>query len=77
MNLTPGHIYASLVNLTSVEQPSLKRVAPGDPDHSYVVQKLEGTPTISGAPTPFGGPYLDQSLIDQLRAWIAAGAPNN
>jgi hypothetical protein len=26
---------------------------------------------------PFGGPYLDQATIDQVKAWISAGAQNN
>ena len=26
---------------------------------------------------PFGGPFLDQATIDQVRSWIAAGAANN
>ena len=77
MDLTPSHIYASIVGVASVEQPALQRVKPGDPDNSYVVQKLEGAPTISGVRMPFGGPYLDQATIDQVRAWITAGAANN
>ena len=77
MDLTPGHIYASIVNVASVEQPTLRRVKPGDPNNSYVVQKLEGAATISGVRMPFGGPYLDQATIDQVRAWITAGAANN
>lgn len=77
MDLTPSHIYASIVNVASVEQPALKRIKPGDPNNSYVVQKLEGAATISGARMPFGGPYLDQATIDQVRAWVSAGAANN
>jgi hypothetical protein len=77
MDLTPSHIYASIVGVASVEQPALQRVKPGDPDNSYVVQKLEGAATITGARMPFGGPYLDQATIDQVRAWITAGAANN
>ena len=77
MDLTPANIYASIVNVASVEQPALKRVKPGDPDNSYVVQKLEGAATISGVRMPFGGPYLDQATIDQVRAWVSAGAQNN
>jgi hypothetical protein len=26
---------------------------------------------------PFGGPFLDQPTIDQIRSWIGSGAPNN
>ena len=77
MDLTPSHIYASIVNVASVEQPALKRIKPGDPDNSYVVQKLEGAAGISGVRMPFGGPYLDQATIDQVRAWVSAGAQNN
>lgn len=77
MDLHPAAIYASIVGVASAEQPSLKRVAPGDATNSYVVQKLEGAPTITGARMPFGGPYLDQATIDQVKAWINAGAQNN
>ncbi len=53
------------------------RVKPGDPANSYLIQKLEGSAGISGARMPFGGPYLDQATIDQIKSWIAAGAPDN
>ena len=76
-NLTAGNTFTSIVNVPSIEQPSLKRVAPGDPDHSYLVQKIEGAAGISGARMPFGGPFLAQSDIDLVRTWIAQGALNN
>jgi mono/diheme cytochrome c family protein len=63
----------ALINVTSQEVASLKRVKPGDPGNSYVVQKLEGT-AASGARMPLGGPYLDQATINQVRDWIQAGA---
>ncbi len=77
MDLTPAHIYTSIVGVASVEQSTLMRVKPGAPDHSYVVLKLEGAAGITGARMPFGGPYLDQATIDQVRAWVTAGAQNN
>ena len=76
-NLTAGNTFTSVVNVSSIEQPSLKRVAPGDPDHSYLIQKIEGAAGISGARMPFGGPFLTQAEIDQVRAWVAQGALNN
>jgi uncharacterized protein (TIGR03118 family) len=76
-NLTAGNTFASIVGVASIEQPALKRVAPGDPDHSYLVQKIEGAAGISGQRMPLGGPFLTQSEIDQVRAWIAQGALNN
>ena len=69
--------YALLVNVPSIEQPSLMRVKPGDPTDSYVIHKLEGSPGITGARMPFGGPYLSTATIDQIESWIAAGAPND
>jgi hypothetical protein len=77
MDLRAGNSFASLVAARSLEQPALLRVAPGDPASSYVIQKLEGAAGISGARMPFGGPFLDQATTDEVKSWIAAGAPNN
>jgi hypothetical protein len=64
----------SIVGRASTEQPSLLIVSAMDPDNSYLVQKLEGASTISGARMPFGGPYLDTATIGAVRDWISAGA---
>jgi uncharacterized protein (TIGR03118 family) len=69
--------FKSLVGVPSIEQPSVERVNPGDPDASYVVLKLEGAPSISGARMPFGGPYLSAAQIAQVESWISAGALDN
>ena len=76
-NLTAGNSFAALVGVASLEQPGLRRVKQGDPDNSYLIQKLEGLAGISGSRMPLGGPFLDQATIDQIKAWIASGAPNN
>jgi len=74
MNLTSAAAtHASLVNVTSIDEPAFKRVLPGDPTNSYIIHKLEGTQLV-GARMPFGGPFLDQATIDQVSAWIQAGA---
>lgn len=67
--------YAFLVNRTADEIPTLMRVNPGKPDDSYLIKKLEGSADIVGARMPLGGPYLSQEQIDQVRSWIANGAP--
>jgi len=75
MNLTStAASFAALVGVPSLQEPSFDRVEPGDPDASYLIHKLEGTQTI-GDRMPQGGPFLDQATIDEIRAWIAAGAP--
>ncbi len=67
--------YAFLVSRSADEIPSLMRVNPGKPDDSYLIKKLEGAADIVGARMPLGGPYLSQEQIDQVRGWIANGAP--
>jgi hypothetical protein len=75
MNLTTAAAsHAALVGVASIEQPGLQRVAPGDPDSSYLIRKLEGGPNIAGARMPLLGPTLDQPAIDAIRLWIANGA---
>lgn len=76
LQLDSAHAYADLVGVPSQEQPSVLRVAPGNPSGSYLIQKLEGAPSISGVQMPFGGPYLPQSTIDVIAQWITDGAPN-
>ena len=74
MDLTSADAsFDSLVGVSSLQVPALSRVAAGDPDNSYLVQKLEGTAD-EGAQMPFGGPPLDQAVIDDIRQWIADGA---
>ena len=75
LQLDAGHSYALLVGVPSSEQPAVLRVAPGQPDNSYIIRKLQDTPGISGQQMPYGGPYLPQSTIDVIRQWITNGAP--
>jgi hypothetical protein len=76
-NLTAGHSFASLVDVASIEAPTMKRIDPSDPDNSYLVLKIQGSPGISGQRMPLGGGALSQAQIDEVRAWVAAGALNN
>lgn len=77
MNLTSvANSFAALVGVASLEVPAIDRVAAGNPDNSYLIQKLEGTAAV-GDRMPQGGPFLNQATIDMIRQWIADGAPNN
>jgi hypothetical protein len=75
--LEAGQSYGNLVGHPAAENSSLDRVAPGDPDHSYMILKLRGDPSITGERMPLGGPYLTSDQIEGIAAWIRAGAPNN
>jgi hypothetical protein len=76
LRLDESSSYALLVNAASVEVPSLRRVEPGNPDASYLIQKLEGTAAV-GARMPLGQPPLPADTIAVIRQWIANGAQND
>ncbi len=73
LRLDAANSYALLVNVASDEVPSLKRVNPGNPDQSYLVQKIEGHAAVGGQ-MPLGQAPLPQDRIDLIRSWITAGA---
>jgi hypothetical protein len=76
LQLDAAHSYNLLVGVPSVEQPTLLRVKPGDPDDSYMVHKIEGLAGISGGQMPLGETPLPQATINAIRQWITNGAPN-
>jgi hypothetical protein len=73
LRLDGTNSYGLLVGISSVEQLGVPRVAPGNPNGSYLVQKLEGTAAF-GARMPLGREPLPQSDIDVIRQWIVDGA---
>ena len=80
MNLSSGQAYANIVNVASLELPSMDRIEPSDPDNSYLVNKIQGTHVDvggSGSRMPLGRAPLTQATIDQIREWVADGAPDN
>jgi hypothetical protein len=78
LNLERAVAYGQLVGVSSSERPGVLRVAPGDPDASYIVHKLEGRADIVGVRMPRGtGPFLTEGQMAVIRRWIAEGAPNN
>jgi hypothetical protein len=78
LRLDAADSYGLLVNVPSTEVPSLLRVKPGDPDNSYIIQKLEGHAAV-GAQMPFGcptsQPCLTADTIAFIAQWITNGAP--
>ncbi|OFV82126.1 MAG: hypothetical protein A2Y78_09795, partial [Acidobacteria bacterium RBG_13_68_16] len=77
MDLRAGQTFASVVGVSSSEQPSLQRVKPGDPDNSYLYRKITGAAGITGVQMPFGGPPLSAAQIQLIHDWILAGAQDN
>jgi len=76
LDLSAGNSYASVVGVPSVQVDTLMRVKPGDPESSYLMQKVLHT-AAQGKGMPrgfFGSSHLEPGEIATIRAWIAAGA---
>jgi hypothetical protein len=70
--------YSALVNKPSTRKPGAILVVPGDPESSYLYQKLEGSPGIVGLRMPRNGPpFLTDGQIQVIERWIEEGAKNN
>jgi len=68
--------YATLTSVPSTEVPTMMRIAPGDPDGSYLLQKISSATPLDGVRMPPNQP-LAANKIEAIRGWIAAGAPND
>jgi len=76
LRLDDGNTYSRLVFSASKQNLALDLVAPGDPDNSYLIHKLEGTAS-TGLQMPPSGDPLEEIVIDNIRQWIAQGAEHN
>lgn len=80
-NLTAGNTFANIVNVVSIEVPTLKRILPNDPANSYLVQKIVGGAGLTQMPKGCSGTgsnaCLDQATIDLVKTWVNQGALNN
>lgn len=73
LRLDAANSYLLLVGVPSGERGNIFRVAAGDPNNSYLIQKLEGTAGV-GERMPAGLPAVPQADINIVRQWIADGA---
>jgi hypothetical protein len=83
LNLVEGTSYGSIVNVSAAGSPcgptGRKRVLPGNPDESLMVNKLLPSP-VCGSRMPPGNPtHFDNNpgQLIRIRSWILAGAANN
>lgn len=74
MGLTPSDPFGAMINVASTEIPSLKRVVPGDPEHSYVYLKVACDGGTLGACMPYSSGF-DPRIKQMFHDWIEAGAP--
>jgi hypothetical protein len=79
LNLTAAGAYAALVNRAAVETCGGERVTPGDPQRSYLYQKITEAAPCDGGEMPARGmlaiqPTLTAGEIATVVAWISSGA---
>jgi hypothetical protein len=78
MVLEAGRSYGEIVGRPSQENPALARVAPGEPERSYLLKKVRGDADITGSRMPQDGPpFLSREQVEGIAGWIRAGAPND
>ncbi|HSP80678.1 MAG TPA: PKD domain-containing protein, partial [Myxococcaceae bacterium] len=80
LTLEAGNSYTSLVNANGSTNvcTSLKRVKPGAPDSSLLVQKLSGTTCGTRMPQNDTAWFdTHPGLLTRIRSWILAGAAND
>lgn len=69
---TPSLFYAYAVRRPALEKPDRLRVAPGDPDASFLVDKLRNRDVSTRM--PLGAEPLSEAEIELIEAWIQGGA---
>lgn len=82
LNLEAGSTYSNTVNVEAEEcNDGRIRVVPGDPDNSYLMQKMLGVEMCSGVQMPQSGGPGGKGLTDEewgiVWAWICQGALDN
>lgn len=71
MDLTRENYYATAVDQLSKEVPTQKIIDPGNPDASYMIQKVKGEDGIVGLPMPMTGDKLTDAEIATIEQWIS------
>lgn len=70
-----GSTHAKLVDVTATGTAATL-VVPGDPDASYLLEKLTASAPTAGDPMPPGAP-LPAAKLEMVRSWIEAGAADD
>ena len=72
LSLDAANSYAELIGIASSQDAAILRVAPNNPNNSYLIQKMEDTAATGGVMPPGGA--LPQADINVIRQWIVNGA---
>jgi hypothetical protein len=75
LDLESGAGYAGLVGVASEQCGDRLLVEPGQPDTSYLLDKMLGVDMCMGTRMPKGAMPYSAAQIDLITAWICQGAP--
>ncbi|MEM9382501.1 MAG: c-type cytochrome domain-containing protein [Planctomycetota bacterium] len=76
LNLSSGVTHGATVGVASTGIPTMNLITAGDPDASYLIDKIQNTQTV-GVRMPPNGPPLTPTQIALIRVWAADGALDN
>ena len=74
--LTPP-VASRILDRMSKEVPERKLIVPGDPDASYLYEKIASARPAFGTRMPDQNPPLAPGFVAAVREWIRAGAKND
>jgi hypothetical protein len=74
LKLVAGSSWASLVDVPSNQCAQRSRVAPGDSNSSYLIDKLQGLDMCFGTRMPKASPALSGEEMATISEWICRGA---
>ena len=77
LDLRAGSAYDDLVSVPSSQCDDRLRVAPGQSDASYLIDKLTGVNLCFGTKMPKSGQGYSAEQIATISAWICQGALEN
>jgi hypothetical protein len=69
-----GSVWSRIVNKPSNKLPGRMLIVPGNPEASYLYEKIASNAPASGVRMPYQNPPLDPGIIAAVREWIRAGA---
>ncbi|MDP3218525.1 MAG: hypothetical protein Q8S73_30765, partial [Deltaproteobacteria bacterium] len=72
LDLVAPDVVARLLRATSEDCNGRRMLVPGDPDGSYLFQKLTGAAPVCGSRMPLGGAPLTSTEVACVRAWITS-----
>jgi len=67
-------IWSQIVNRPSAQVAEQMLVVPGDPDASYLYEKISRSMPAKGVRMPNASPPLETRALTAIREWIRAGA---